>query len=45
MITISVRDDYVDFVDEAQMRRIAESIMAIPGAASDPTVWTDQPLG
>lgn len=45
VISISVRDDYVDLVDEAQMRRIAESIMVIPGAASDPTVWTDQPLG
>lgn len=45
IIGISVRDDYVDLVDEAQMRRIAESIMVIPGAASDPTVWTDQPIG
>ena len=32
-------------VDEAELRRIAESIVIIPDAANDPTVWTDQPLG
>lgn len=31
--------------DEAEMRRIAESIVVIPGAATDTTLWTDQPFG
>jgi len=29
-------------LDEAELRRIAESIVVIPGAATDTTVWTDQ---
>lgn len=32
-------------VDEAALRRIAESIEVIPGAATDPSVWTTQPIG
>ena len=31
--------------DEAEMRRIAESIVVIPGAATDTTVWTAEPFG
>ncbi len=32
-------------LDEADLRRIAESIVIIPDAANDMTVWTDQPIG
>lgn len=45
VINISVNPDYADVIDEAEMRRIAESVVVIPGAADDVTVWTDQPLG
>ncbi|MDQ3506270.1 MAG: hypothetical protein M3446_11295 [Actinomycetota bacterium] len=38
-------EDARSSVDEAELRRIAESIVIIPGAANDMTVWTDQPIG
>ncbi len=34
-----------DSLDEATLLSIAESIVVLTGAASDLTVWTDQPLG
>lgn len=45
MITISVSEAYVELIDEEEMRRIAESVVVLPGAANDQTVWTDRPLG
>ncbi len=30
---------------EAELRQMGVTILVIPGAASDPTVWTTQPLG
>jgi len=42
-ISIMVTDNWQ--FDEAELRRIAESIVVIPGAATDTTVWTDQPIG
>lgn len=44
-INISVRADFGDRIGEDQLRQIAESIVVIPGAANDASVWTDQPLG
>lgn len=44
LINIGVREEYRDRIDEAQMRRIAESIVVLPGAAQDFSVWTDQPV-
>ncbi|MBA3339155.1 MAG: hypothetical protein H0T54_05315 [Geodermatophilaceae bacterium] len=45
LINVSVRPDFGDRIDEAALRRIAQELVVIPGAASDETVWTDQPLG
>jgi len=42
-ISIMVTDNWQ--FDEAELRRIAESIVVIPGAATVTTVWTDQPIG
>ena len=44
-INVSVRPDFADRISEDQLRQIAESIVVIPGAATDGTIWTDQPLG
>jgi len=45
LIDISVRPDFVDRIDDEQLRQIGVRILVIPGAATDGTIWTDQPLG
>jgi len=45
LIDISVRPDFVDRIDDEQLRQIGVRILVIPGAATDASVWTDQPLG
>ncbi|MDQ3732839.1 MAG: hypothetical protein M3400_02380 [Actinomycetota bacterium] len=45
LVTIDVTENYVDVIDEQELRRIAEELTIIPGADSDDSVWTDQPLG
>lgn len=45
LINIGVREDYLDRIDEAEMRRIAESLVVLPGAADDFGAWTEQPVG
>lgn len=45
MMNLEVSPGHEGLLDEAELRRIAESIVVIPGAANDTTVWTDQPLG
>lgn len=45
LIDISVRPDFVDRIDETQLRQIAESIVVIPDAATDASVWTAQSIG
>ncbi len=45
LIDISVRPDFVDRIDEELLRQIGVRILVIPGAATDGSVWTDQPLG
>jgi len=45
MISLRVGDEQRGLIDEADLRRIAESIVVIQRAASDTTVWTAQPLG
>jgi len=45
LINISVRADFGDRIGEDQLRQVAESIVVIPGAATDPSVWTVQPFG
>lgn len=45
LVYIYVNENYIDQIDEDAMRRIAESISILPGAAQDDTVWTAQPLG
>lgn len=44
MINVSVRADFADRISEDQLRQIAESIVVIPGAATDRSVWTEQPV-
>lgn len=44
LITVEVGGRDGPSFDEAALRRIAESIVVIPGAATDPTVWTAQPF-
>ncbi len=44
LIDIVVGEDFADRINEEQMRQIAQSLMVIPGAATDSSVWTDQPL-
>jgi len=45
LIDISVRPDFVDRIDDEQLRQIGVRILVIPGAATDPSVWTTRPLG
>lgn len=45
LITMDVNENYVAQIDDAALRRIAESIVVPAGAAQDVSVWTDQPLG
>ncbi|MDQ3733740.1 MAG: hypothetical protein M3400_07030 [Actinomycetota bacterium] len=44
LIDIVVGEDFADRINEEQMRQIAQSLMVMPGAATDSSVWTDQPL-
>ncbi|MGI8624967.1 MAG: hypothetical protein ACR2J5_00100 [Geodermatophilaceae bacterium] len=45
LVYIYVNENHLDRIDEQAMRRIAESISILPGAAQDDTVWTADPLG
>jgi len=45
MISLEIRPMDQELIDEAQLLRIAESIVVIPGARDDNTVWTTGPLG
>lgn len=43
-VSLTVNAPFLDRIDEAELRRIAESITVPDGAAADPTVWTTDPL-